>query len=169
MLKNLHLHSFVATLFAKNMVWQFGNLFKTEYHGLAASTRGVNKRQQSRNKRKEDNGDDIIFSDMWQLQAVQNDLSVSDDILKVVERLCSVPLEDGSTKPREHWSDRLSQYNMLMRKYLLKQKEGLGTRIYEALFERQKRDDKEKHDLTKSLVEQTGAEYEKSINYGGLK
>ena len=48
LLKNLHLHPYVATLFGKNMLCTFGNLFNPNknYHSLRASKNGSTRRQQ---------------------------------------------------------------------------------------------------------------------------
>jgi hypothetical protein len=43
LIENLHLHPKAATLIAKNMIYEYDNLFKGKYHGLFISKYGFNK------------------------------------------------------------------------------------------------------------------------------
>lgn len=50
-LRNLHCHSMVATLFGKNMLCCYANLFDPQYHSLSASKYGDTKKIQSKGRR----------------------------------------------------------------------------------------------------------------------
>jgi hypothetical protein len=52
LIENLHMNPKAATLFSKNMIHRYLNLFKEVYHGMAISDYGFNKKQQERNRRK---------------------------------------------------------------------------------------------------------------------
>jgi len=111
LLKNLHVHSFVATLFAKNLLWKFDNVFKSEYNDLAASERGKTKRQRER-------GGVSHTYDGQQHAAIQNrvskidlndEQSVAEGVKDVGERIKIVPSTGlfRTFSKREEMLDRL--------------------------------------------------------------
>ena len=51
MLRNLHVHSMVATLFGKNILCWYANLFCADYHDQMGSKHGITKKEQSTDRR----------------------------------------------------------------------------------------------------------------------
>ena len=116
LLKNLHVHSFVATLFGKNLLWKFDNVFKSEYNDLAASERGKTKRQQKQAER-ERQGVSHTY-DGQQHAAIQNrvskidlndEQSVAEGVKDVGKRIKIVPSTGlfRTFSKREEMLDRL--------------------------------------------------------------
>ena len=153
LIKNLHLHPYVATLFAKNMMWTFGNLFKTDYHDLSASERGVNVRQQR---------SVTGTTDRQRPKRMQNTLTL--DHLDLPARIKEVVSMICMNLPENKYKRQGDIFRRLVRDYL--HRGGITSMIKQQLVEKkkqqqdalaQKQDEEEKKNKKEILAEQEQA------------
>ena len=83
MLRNLHVHSMVATLFGKNILCWHTNIFRPEYHDQMGSKHGITKKEQRESQRGE-----VAFTKDMQLQ---------DKVLRLLSRIRSDSSDDFKT------------------------------------------------------------------------
>ena len=104
LLQNLHVHSMTATIFGKNMLWTFGNVFSEECHGLSASKHGKTKRQQSKSRRGATliNRDRGIRSSLLHCLSKVRVPSKKEDFIKGVVDL--IHHQRANNKPRNYWN-----------------------------------------------------------------
>ena len=136
LLCNFHIFPMHAGLFAKNMLWKFDNLFKTEYHGLAASSRGVTRRQQERWRRSSESTEPLGRRDKHQRRRMQNRLTLDDlnlpvRIEEVVRMICK-NLPDNAYKKQG------GVFRRLVRDYL--QRGGITDMIQQQLLNKKKQE-----------------------------
>ena len=83
MLRNLHVHSMVATLFGKNILCWHANIFRPEYHDQMGSKHGITKKEQEESRRGE-----VAFTQDFQMR---------DKILRLLSRIRSESNDDFTT------------------------------------------------------------------------
>ena len=121
LLKNVHVHPMVATLFAKNILWKYDNVFRPTYNSLQASKRGVILRQQkkyirpSKGKKRH-----------WMRRELQNHLSLSghlsnesNDLQAKVDNVINTFFEQCQARFSES-SDETSYESPMMQKFFKK-------------------------------------------------
>jgi len=161
LLYNFHIFPMHAGLFAKNMLWKFDNLFKTDYHGLAASSNGVTRRQQVQCRRSESN-ESLCRRDRHRRRRMQNTLTL--DHLDLPARIKEVVSMICMNLPENAYKRQGDIFRRLVRDYL--HRGGITSMIKQQLVEKkkqqqdalaQKQDEEEKKNKKEILAEQEQA------------